>query len=55
MNGKTIVHVSQNVGYACDLYTATRVNKGMKRGLSQCTYGYTLVQVSQNVGSGTEL
>jgi hypothetical protein len=28
---------------------------GMKRGFSQCTYGYTLVHVSQNVGSGTEM
>jgi hypothetical protein len=27
----------------------------MKRGFSECTYGYTLVQVSQNVVSGTEL
>ncbi len=44
-NGKTIVHVPQNVGYACDLYTATRVNKGMKRGsgFSECRLRYRVV------------
>ena len=36
-------------------YTRTTRNMRMKRGFSECTYGYKLVQVSQNVGSGTEL